>query len=98
MGQDVLNICATAITYVLLWFDQLVEAMGVSGLIFTSFCVVGVISMLFMPFRGSFGIGLGDDYYTSNPIHRPSRRRSGSVPAPSNSGSLSTSTSLTVRD
>lgn len=98
MGQDVLNICATAITYVCLWFDQLVTAMGVGPLIFTAFCVVGVISMLFMPFRGSFGIGLGDDYYTSNPIHRPSRRSSGSLPSPENSGSLTTSTSLTVRD
>lgn len=98
MAQKVLNICAVAITHVILWFDQLISAMGVGGLIFTAFCVCGVISMLFMPFRGSFGIGLGDGYYTSNPIHRPNRRSSGSLPAPANSGSLTTSTSLTVRE
>lgn len=98
MAQEVINICATAITYVILWFDQLVEAMDVGPLIFTAFCVVGVISMLFMPFRGSFGIGLGDDYYTSNPIHRPSRRSSGSLPSPENSGSMTTTTAFSRRD
>lgn len=98
MAQDVINICALAITECVLWFDQLVQAMGVGSLIFTAFCVVGVISMLLMPFRGSFGIGLGDDYYTSNPIHRTRRRSSGSLHSPENSGSLTTSTSLTVRD
>ena len=98
MAQDALNICSVAITYVVLWFDQIVSAMGVGRLIFSAFCVVGIVSMLFMPFRGSFGIGLGDDYYTSNPIHRPNRRSSGSLPAPANSGSLTTSTSLTVRE
>lgn len=98
MAQDVLNICRVAITYVVLWFDQIVSATGAGGIIFSAFCVVGIVSMLFMPFRGSFGIGLGDDYYTSNQIHRPTRRSSGNLPAPTNSGSLTTSKSLTVRE
>lgn len=100
MGQAALNICATAIAQVVVWFDQLVNAMGVGGIIFTAFCVCGVISMLFMPFRGSFGIGLGDDYYTSNVIHRPRRQRSNVIYAkgPDIRGSVGPSTSLTVRD
>jgi len=96
MAQDALNICSVAISACVQWVDQLINAMGAGGIIFTAFCVCGVISMLFMPFRGAFGIGLGDDYYTSNPIHRPSRRSSG-VPH-TDPGALSTGKSLTVRD
>lgn len=100
MGQQVLKLLAVAFSYVVIWFDQLVNAMGVGGIIFTAFCVCGVISMLFMPFRGSFGIGLGDDYYTANPIHRPNRRRSNVIygKAPDIRGNVGSSTSLTVRD
>jgi hypothetical protein len=59
---------------VITWFDQLVNAMGVGDIIFSAFCLSGVIFIFLMPFRGTFGFGgLGDSYYTANVIHRETR-------------------------
>ena len=74
MSVAALDICSKAIFSVVNWFDQLINSMGVGDIIFSAFCLSGVIFIFLMPFRGSFGFGgLEDSYYTANVTHRETR-------------------------
>lgn len=66
---DVLPLFETVIMACLRWFEQIIDSINAGPIIFAAFCVVGVISMIFMPFRGGYGISLGLEY--GQPIHKP---------------------------